>query len=192
MPFTKRKSLYFWETKTYEPKEQIELYGSSAMKDLNTSVQSCFDFVCEFTGFITQKKRTKELSKQINAKMRALDVQSEEYKEQTRIRLQEYAIQLNEKIKQQRDLFQLEIQKELAECEQQCREQKISFQQYMLKSASAQKTLTMLGEQLESIRQLLEMAKEDSANSNKYYLLLSEQYRLSWKNYTKIAELISQ
>lgn len=192
MAFTKRKSLFFWDTKPYEPNGQIDVYGSSAMKDLSTSVLSCFDCVGAFTGFITQKNRTNELSKQINAKMRALDVQLEEYREQTRIRLQEYAIQLDEKIKQQRELFQLDIQKELAECEQQCREQKISFQQYMLKSASAQNTMVTIRTQLESIRQLLEMAKEDGVNSNRYYLELSEQYRISWKNYTKIAALISQ
>lgn len=180
------------ETDVFEPQGSIELSRPTALQKLSSDFFSCHDGVHAFAEFIVQKNRTAELKKQLNTKMRVMDAQLEEYREQTRIKLQEYAVRLDEELNRQRCIFELEIQKELAAYEQQCQTHRMQFQEYMERSQTAQKTLQTFGDQLLNIHRLLDMAKADGSDSNKYYLLLSERYRLCWRSYTKIARAISQ
>lgn len=102
----------------------------SIMKTSDTFFKT-FDALGSLTGYVVQKNRTNELSKQLKAQEAALDATIDNLKEQQRIEFEEYSKRLQINLQYEKHEMELEMKKLAIEASKKVNNFSVSFEEMM-------------------------------------------------------------
>lgn len=127
-----------------------------------------FDALGSLTEFVIQKNRTNELSKQLNAKKRALDANIDNLKEQKRIEFEEYTKRLQTQLQFEKESMELETKKMILEASASANDFSVTFEESMRNNKVLHNMIGIEAHFLESIKDYIESLADDYSQRKEY------------------------
>ena len=110
------------------------IFSEQSIIHTTNTFMKTFDAFGSLLNFVVQKNRTNELSRQIDAQKRALDVEVDNLKEQEKIRFKEYTERLQIQLQNEKEKLKIKSQILLSEGRNQVNRFSITFEESMQKS----------------------------------------------------------
>lgn len=177
----KMKSIRFPDLNVTSKPVQFAVLSRNSVLQTQKSFRETLSFAHAFCGFVSEKCKTQELSKQIAANKSALDTEIAEKEEQLRIAFEELDKRLKVEYDEKYHMLELELQKETETVETKLLETQKSYEAY-LRTSRVHTQIFRLAHELcmDLSRQIEWVQKSESAEQlmqNRYYIQLCEQHR---------------
>lgn len=111
MIYTKKYAVRFPETDYEKGPGNISLFSERSLQKTEDTFLSVLDAASSVAKLVIQKNRTKELEKRLEIQKRALDSQTEDKKEQLRIKFYEEAQRMEKQLETKKVELELEFKK---------------------------------------------------------------------------------
>ena len=143
-------------------------------------------------NYVAERHRTGQKRKQYEAMKEAVDAEYSELENQAYIHFQELTKQLEEEFKLKHKLLDMELQKAEQEADRAFQENQVAFEKYVRTSVLYREIFNQLAESAVKLGQLIQFAKqEEIAVNTRYYIELSEKYRLIMNQIDKFHKIIN-
>lgn len=157
---------------------QISIFSETSISKTSDTFLKTFDALGSLTEYIVQKNRTNELSKQLNAQKRALNISIDNLKYQKEIEFEEYTKRLQTRLQFEKESMKLEFDKLKQEASAKINDFSVSFEENMKRSQILRNMISKEAQFLESIKDYID-SLVDSYSQRKEYVLYCELQRKS-------------
>ena len=171
-------AIRFPDLQTVNYTHSISIFSEASITNTINTFLKTFDVLGSLTEFVVQRNRTKQLSRQLNARKRVLDASVENLKEQKRIEFEEYTKRLQTQLQFEKESLELETKKLILEASAKVKDFSISFEENMKSNRVLHNLISTEAHFLESIKDYIDDLASDYSQ-RKEYVLYCEMQRKS-------------
>lgn len=139
----------------------------SIIRTADTFIKT-FDALGSLTEFVIQKNKTNELSKQLNAKKRALDASVNNLKEQKKIEFEEYTKRVQIQLQSVKESMELEAKRLVLEASTMANDFSVAFEKKMRNNKILRNMISEEARFLNSIKDYIENLADDYSQRKEY------------------------